>query len=258
MTPLSKALAVGLYFVLAFGGVWLGAKLVNTKEPKVVYVEKLIKTEVNPSVEAGDYRDKCGAFSTHIGSDLGNGVREVGQLKWSPDCRYVAFVVTLVGRGGYVINQDGKLGVYLYDSKTTDQQQIYRDRDPDNYSFGVRWEGNRILVFTDNAGTHQYDLNMGRVLPYEQYVPGTVEMIGVLRLRKKTGPDDLSVMYEVVLDRPFYDPLDAQGRDTVRVFGVSERVGLDKLVGKRVRLEGEIGWGYAESRYLEVNKMSLI
>lgn len=248
VTPLSRALGVGLYFVLAFGGVWLGAKLVNvkTQTPKVVYVEKPIRV-VEP------IKEECGAFSAHIGSGLEDGIREVGEMKWSPDCRYVAFVVMLVGRDGYVIRRDDKLGVYVYDSKTTQERQVFKTKKiPDDNPFGLRWEGSRILVFTDNAGMHMYDLNMGRVLPYEQYVRGTVEMVGVLRLRKKTGPDDLAATYEIMLDKPFYD------QDVVSEFLVADRTGLERMVGKRVRLEGEIGWGYGESRYLDVRKASLL
>lgn len=88
----------------------------------------------------------------------------------------------------------------------------------------------------------------------------TYSLSGMLERLDPPAPDDIGYEYALRLDRPVLDPNQASGNPiTYRYVAVpaqDSNVDLSTHVGERVTIEGEIIWGYAESRVLSAQSVS--
>lgn len=86
---------------------------------------------------------------------------------------------------------------------------------------------------------------------------------GVLERFDRPAPD-IGYDYQLRLARPYKNPFDASGlgleTDFVIVVPSSSQIQeeLEKSLGKKVELEGVMGWGYTESSYLSVRQVKLL
>lgn len=80
---------------------------------------------------------------------------------------------------------------------------------------------------------------------------------GIVEHALRLAPD-ISYDYRLRLAKPFIDPLDASGNPKVYPFldisplNQTILLELERNMGQKVTVEGEMTWGYAESRYLKV------
>lgn len=84
-----------------------------------------------------------------------------------------------------------------------------------------------------------------------------ITLIGTVKQLNNNG-DPAQYSYELALNSPFFDKLQATGNSTVSKMPILSRdkVLQDSLkgyVGKEIAAEGSMAWGLGESRYLEVS-----
>ncbi len=93
-------------------------------------------------------------------------------------------------------------------------------------------------------------LEPGGVHGEELVFRGTLE-------RAERPAADISYDYRIVLAEPYHDPLNAFGDEETEWFYLTgiDATEAEALVGDSVELEGEIEWGYAESRVLHVDEV---
>lgn len=86
---------------------------------------------------------------------------------------------------------------------------------------------------------------------------------GTLEYSTRPAPD-ISYDYQLKLDKAFYDPQSSSGIPEIfpaldlRPFNHFILSEFDKNIGKEVEIEGEMTWGYSESRYLSVISIKLV
>lgn len=103
-------------------------------------------------------------------------------------------------------------------------------------------------------------------VPTESPIPTSTPLIeqlvtlrGMVKPYKRTAPD-IAYDYQLVLDEPYNDPLNASGNPLTRAFVVQGIPPVEPKIGleKHVLVTGYIRWGYAEARVLHIQTMSLL
>lgn len=87
-----------------------------------------------------------------------------------------------------------------------------------------------------------------------------ITLIGTVK-RLSNNSDPAQYSYELALNFPFYDKLQSTGNSNVSKVPILSRDkvlqdSIKEYVGKEVAVDGLMAWGLAESRYLEVSRIS--
>ena len=90
----------------------------------------------------------------------------------------------------------------------------------------------------------------------DSYTEETISLVGVI---KKLNPStQAEYSYELVLEQPYYDQLQASGYpyiNSVPVLSTGTEIELGRYNNKKVEAQGTMAWGYSESRYLQVGNI---
>jgi hypothetical protein len=94
--------------------------------------------------------------------------------------------------------------------------------------------------------------------PIDRTILKKIEKVpGIVEYALRPAPD-IDYDYRLRLAKPFIDPLNASGNPKVypfldiAPFNQTILLELEKNMGEKVTVEGEMTWGYAETRYLKV------
>jgi hypothetical protein len=88
------------------------------------------------------------------------------------------------------------------------------------------------------------------------YTEETISLIGIVKKLEPKFAEDYS--YELVLEKPYYDELQATGQpyiNSVPLLSTGTKIDLNTYFGKKTEIQGVMAWGYSESRYLQVKEI---
>jgi hypothetical protein len=137
-----------------------------------------------------------------------------------------------------------------------------------NYKINGKWTYNRSALIVDSIKVKDLDLCIGnydRTIKDKNVQEGLEYKTakGTLGFTKRTAPD-ISYDLEIILDEPFIDELNASGNPVLtKRLDISS--GSDEIykqiisnIGKNAEASGYMEWGYAESRFLSVDKLKIL
>lgn len=93
-----------------------------------------------------------------------------------------------------------------------------------------------------------------------QILDQTITLSGTVKKLNPSTPAEYA--YELILDKPFYDELQASGEPNMTKVPLLSRddsiqESMKGYVEKEVTVEGSMEWGYGESRFLNVSSINL-
>ena len=137
-----------------------------------------------------------------------------------------------------------------------------------NYEINGKWTYNRSAIIIDGIEVEDIDLCKGdydrtikdkNVLEISEYKTA----IGILGFAERPAPD-ISYDLEIILNEPFIDELNSSGNPVLtKRLDVSPGTGeiykqIINNIGRKVEIGGYMEWGYAESRFLRVEKLTIL
>lgn len=137
-----------------------------------------------------------------------------------------------------------------------------------NYEINGKWTYYRSALVVDNINTNDINSCIGdydRTIKDKKLLYGSEYKTtkGTLGFARRLTPD-MGYDLEILLDEPFTDELNASG-NSIQTGRLDISSGSSQIfkrlisnIGKKVEVSGYMEWGYAESRFLSVDKLEII
>lgn len=143
--PILILIGILVLIIIASGAYYLGKSSVNP----IISQPQASASPTSPLTTSfkEDLEERCGKLPPE---SYPKGQTIIGPF-WSPDCRFAASSVNLLGRGGPPPTEIGTLGVYLYNDANKSLNRIYKPEDIKSPTFFKEWTDRENFTFQVGA-----------------------------------------------------------------------------------------------------------